>query len=138
MKFTIFILAAVVLLFGCSKPAEPAKFATATRWEYKSITVENDAYKWELNHTGEIVDQYATNSKAAPDYSSWEAARSFEGDFDLNESQALDQAGRDGWELVNAIPVIQTVPQLEDRVAGTRYDNIRTGKIVLIFKRPAR
>jgi hypothetical protein len=45
----------------------------------------------------------------------------------------LDQLGREGWELVTSYAETETVwPTLESGV----HPNVRTAKVVMIFKRP--
>jgi hypothetical protein len=47
----------------------------------------------------------------------------------------LQQLGADGWELVSAVPQIETIPGAQ--ATDLRFSNMRTGKIILIFKKPA-
>jgi hypothetical protein len=137
----ISIIITAALLCGCRKPAQRA--TSIQYWEYKVVTVKNDI--------GEIEEYEATNkipSSAIID------CDSDSGEFHLNEGGSddyrvdMDELGREGWELVSAVPQIETVPGAEKEVGtvfnvGTdkldpnmvKFTNIRTGKIILIFKR---
>jgi hypothetical protein len=144
-KQLVSIIIAVIFLTGCSKP--PQTF-TPQHWEYKVVTVENiehsmkeDAYTVMQTNSDLGLKQVRT---ADADY----------GDFYLDLGDAtgkysvnIQALGKDGWELVSAVPQIEAVPNAE--ADGDEYDaetktfstikftNIRTGKIILIFKRPA-
>ncbi|HEY1718543.1 MAG TPA: hypothetical protein VGH42_09670 [Verrucomicrobiae bacterium] len=149
MKDAIAILFAALVLCGCNKPAAPALEPKQVRWEYKMITIENNAH-------GEAT---RASQKNPMDIEMYDGALSDSGSFDLDELDAatkehpelfsVDRAGKDGWELVSAIPQIETIAGAKF-ISGTDYDpasgkvtphkeifsNTRTGKIVLIFKRP--
>jgi hypothetical protein len=129
MKKILCLVTSTALLCGCGqKPSH---------WDYKVVTVENHAHK-------AAIDAMIGPSTNALDQ--WRAAKRDDGDFyDLD----IDELGHKGWELVSALPQTETVPDADfddtpvynpttqqmdpNRV---RFSNIRTGKIVLIFKRP--
>lgn len=137
MKTLFYLLAATALLCGCNQKPAPVK------WEYKEVVVENrlDTEHLDLNSTN-FLDAYRYEKSDPGDF-----------DFDSPEPrkyhQALDDYGADGWELVSAVPMTETIPKAE---YSTGFDysrtppiedfkpfiNIRTGKIILIFKRPGK
>ncbi len=113
----IFSIFAAALLCGCQP-----------KWEYKTVTIDNlaaDAAFLLLN------DKAKSATEAMKGYDS---ANASPGTFNLetptvlgitNTPDSLNHLGREGWELVSAVPQIETLKS-----------NIRTGKIILIFKRP--
>lgn len=149
----IFCIFAAALLCGCTKvPSTPvaSKSETPMRWEYKVVEVDN--FEGEMK-----ADAHREMLTNAPDWLQHSrAADSASGNFVLNGSAAMGKYGAplydlgyDGWELVSAIPQTETIPDAEkfhgqDFIAGklqdgyTHFSNIRTGKIILIFKRPAK
>jgi hypothetical protein len=147
MKAILAIITIATLLCGC-KPTAPAT-APIRKWEYKVVTVDNFARYMEQA----AFEEMRTNG------ADWEQhdrdAKSGAGDFHLDGSTQTDtmidlnQIGADGWELVAAIPQTETLPgvdfddgtvynpdtgKLDPKIS--RFDNTRTGKIILIFKRP--
>jgi hypothetical protein len=146
-NISLSFLIAVAFLAGCSKPAAPVA-APPTHWEYKVVTIENfnhslDAYGYAMMQTN--VDRGLEVIRDAKNDS---------GDFHLEDGTDdkyyanINQLGADGWELVSAVPQIETIPDAE-KEEGTvfnadsgkldqsivKFTNIRTGKIILIFKR---
>lgn len=140
MKTALCLLAATVLLSGCSKSAAPAG---VTKWEYKVVTFENFEH-----HMHELADQeFTTNTDLGLQdlvYADRDAG-DFHLDFfptnvaDLNNSMSTDiySLGNQGWELVSAVPQTETIYAKDDVGSSREYSNVRTGKIILIFKRPA-
>lgn len=124
MKTVPVILAAAALLCGCGQKQADVP---APRWEYKVVVAENDAHHQESMYW----QQVQTNSQAM-DFASLE--RRGVGDFDFQDKNNLDRLGTEGWELVSAIPQTETMHPPNNDFA---IDAIRTGKIILIFKRPA-
>lgn len=134
---------ALILLPGCSKPPAPVK------WEYEVITVENtEHWYWQMSY-----HEMETNSAGALEHmrANKADAGGFSLDFATKDYGADIRAeGRDGWELVSAVPQLETVPDAEYD-AGDTYNadtgkftprrlpfaNVRTGKVILIFKRPS-
>src|SRR5580698_9433543 len=148
MKNLFCTLVTVALLSGCKKPASST--ATEQRWEYKVVEVKNFAGYMKTAAYQEMT----TN---APNWEDHErAADSGAGDFHLDSNSQMGeygadmyQLGADGWELVSAVPQIETIPDAKsfhgqdfDASTGklvdgyTHFTNTRTGKIILIFKRP--
>ena len=113
-------ICASAFICGC-KPAP----TIATKWEYK--TVEADNYAHAAVQEAYLVMK--TNSdQGLRDIRSSENSI---GGFWMDD---LYKYGQDGWELVAAVPQIETVDakDYDDR----RIANVRTGKIILLFKRP--
>jgi hypothetical protein len=151
MKSALCLLTLAALLCGCNKTAAPDASASP-RWEYKTVTVKNFA--------GVMKDvAYQEMLTNAPDWQKHErSADSGSGDFHLDSGGQmgeygadLRQLGSDGWELVSAVPQIETVADAESfhgqdydaassslKDGYTHFSNVRTGQIILIFKRPAR
>ena len=143
----IFLFLAICSIFaGCKKtpPPEPV----VARWEYKTVTVENFAGYMSENASEETK----TNLNTGLEHQ--EQANAGMGSFDLEFSDSrygceLYKLGQQGWEMVSAIPLIQTVPFAE-AISGetynpdtkslefekSKFNNIRTGAVVLVFKRP--
>jgi hypothetical protein len=137
-QIRILFIGAICGLFlcGCNKsPVVPP----IQKWEYKIVEVENFEHRMEESAQSEI----STNSEAGlQDIAS---ARFDAGDFHLDQPPGketdLEQFGLDiyalgqqGWELVSAIPQTETThPVSHDDVIAS----VRTGKVILIFKRPA-
>ena len=148
MKIIVSVLFTAVLLCGCQKPETP-KPATnkIQRWEYKVVSVE--CYAHHMAHMAML--QLGTNSDWA--FQQMSSAESLSGFFDIvsfpsvhdyssdlpeRYSPDLPKLGSDGWELVSAVPLLETMPRAEyGRGDQTKvYSNMRTGEIILIFKRP--
>jgi hypothetical protein len=147
MKFnTTLILAA--LLCGCAKHHQ--------QWEYKIITVENAYHRLSVTASNERMSTTNDDKWIFDD----RRARSDAGYFDIENGDTegvnghnfygskLAEMGANGWELVSAVPQLETSPDAE-YLAGLDYENgnngkeiykpftnIRTGNILLIFKRP--
>ncbi len=120
MKTILCLVAAVALLAGCSKPAS----AIRVKWEYQTVEVENYEHK-----AGQTA---STNAPI-----NWQDVQVFDalpGGFFFDD-QNLNKLGSDGWELVSSIPQIETMSDAA-LSASHEFNNIRTGKIILIFKRP--
>ena len=145
MKIIVSVLFAAALLCGCQKsetpkPAtpEPATNRIQT-WEYKVVEVANYARYQAM----EALFESDTNSALGKFHLNLAERRdgSFEfgASYDTNktyEKYDVDfyRLGSDGWELVAAVPQLETEPSAQYR--NTRFNNTRTGKIILIFKRP--
>jgi hypothetical protein len=138
MKKLLCFLAATALLCGCGKPAAPPP-APAIHWEYKTVEVENSQHGYLLR----------SKTKVASDewIEAFRSEKSDPGDFWRLENE-LDKIGSDGWEIVACMPELESLPQAEffdgqdyhetEPHFTPRYKpfvNIRTGKILLIFKR---
>ena len=92
-----------------------------TKWEYEVVMVEN------YNHTDE-QRAFATNGLKEVEFLNGDP-----GDFYFDSSLMgvdLSKYASDGWELVAAVPQLETVRYVSDSPF-----NVRTGKIYLIFKR---
>ena len=114
----ILLLLGLIALVGCSKAGSEA----GRHWEYKVVEVENDKFK-------EMADAF----KEKPvDENRVELLAGLPGNFDFNAKpeESLDELGKQGWELVAAIP--QTETEFD---TGLPKANVRTGVIILIFKR---
>lgn len=108
-----------VMLTGCKNETENNFM---DKWEYKTVHIEAcPMLQGEENKN--------INLKSPLRFYSDE----------LNDS--LNTAGQEGWELVNAIPEIETAyPQLDSdeyNVSGIR-SNVRTSGVSLVFKRKIR
>jgi hypothetical protein len=128
--FVLVLVLVLVLDSGCQKPAA---ITPPVRWEYKIVEEENFQHYMERSaYTNQIDLGKIRDAKNRP------------GNFDLD----FYQFGQDGWELVCAIPEIETVPDAEyfdgqdyhetEPYFTDRYKhfvNLRTGKILFIFKR---
>jgi len=130
MKTACIILAVGALLCGCNKPRQ---------WEYKTV---------EINNT---IHGYLERSHAEPSTPAWSDAyrteQSDPGDFDQLQ-EALLKNGAEGWELVALVPQLESIPA--EYLSGhdfhekeplltphfSPFVNTRTGKILLVFKRP--
>lgn len=121
----IFLILAAALLAGCSKPAEPVQHPP--RWEYKVLEFPNydDRYDPQLIQTN---------------YERYQLEKRMPGEFGLEQvpdtnfpTDNLRQLGQQGWELVAAVPEIETI---EDAGGHQGFHNVRTSKLDLIFKRP--
>jgi hypothetical protein len=77
--------------------------------------------------------ELATNSSKGLEDMNYEA--SSPGSFDFYGAADLDKLGSDGWEMVASIPQAETIGDARD-YDGRIFPNGRTGKIILIFKRP--
>lgn len=117
MKTAIAILITALLLCGCHK----------TRlWEYKVVELENSAHHLVAGSV-DLSGKYLDAQKEPGDFKldSLEAPDAFNTD--------LNNLGSDGWELIAAVPQTET-----EHPVDKSPSNIRTGKIILIFKRPAK
>jgi len=143
MKIIVSVLITAALLCGCQKPAAPKPATNKIQcWEYKVVTVAN--YARYVRHIA--LSQMLTN-EAAREQLLW--AERVPGWFDFDAIYAtnmtyekyivdFDRLGSDGWELVSAVTLLETIP---DAQYGTEnhpkeFDNTRTGEIILFFKRP--
>ena len=134
----------ILLAAGCGKP--PEKMAPPV-WEYKVVVVENFAHEMEKNAEHEM----STNTSSGLDNLRYYKSDpgSFDFEASLYSSESLISMGGAGWELVSAVPQIETIPDAE-YLAGHTYipststlnpdylpfANTRTGKVILLFKRP--
>ena len=108
----------------------------ARRWDYKVVEVENFNH-----HMKEVAfNEFLTNEAEGSKHIHF--AEDDPGDFHLDSGGSADkygadlyQLGSDGWELVSAVPQSETLPGVETSL-GDKYNNVRTGKIILILKRP--
>src|SRR5208283_2254533 len=120
MNRFVFCLISVGILCGC-RPSEPAP--NSQRWQYKVVVWEND------NHAMHDEEIKSGNFDVA------QFIQESGGEFtrcDLNPPDDVDihKLGNLGWDLVATIPELETV--------NTSKGNFtRTGKILLIFKKPA-
>lgn len=148
MKIVVALIAAA-LLCGCQKSSSPSE-SKVQRWEYKVVTIENFAHRMEHS----AFEEMSTNTDAGLSHS--KSAKSDSGSFLFDGAKGGDEyaadlyyLGNDGWELVSAIPQMETVPDAEKyhgqdfdsatsslKDGYTHFNNIRTGKVTLIFKRP--
>jgi hypothetical protein len=110
---------AAALLCGCQKAAAPI------RWEYKMVALEN--YEHEAAHAA--YKGMDTNQKQG--LYEMQQADGSAGDFSFTKE--VKELGRDGWELVAAVPQTETI---DAKFRAGSSANIRTGKILLVFKRP--
>jgi len=145
MKATITILITTALLCGC-KPSASVPLS-ANKWEYKVVTVKNFEYymQEEAYKNGTDLDKIRNAKSGAGDFQLVVTGPSWKGsDYGVD----LNALGQEGWELVSAVPQAETVPDAE---TGERWDpnkasfssyrsfnNVRTGKVILIFKRPVK
>ncbi|MGA2178799.1 MAG: hypothetical protein ABSH15_04370 [Verrucomicrobiota bacterium] len=133
MKTTIYLVAIAALLCGCNKPSQ---------WEYKTVEVDNSIHGY--------LERAKTKTSDSERAEVYRTENSEPGDFGNLEIQ-LAKIGDEGWELVGAVPELETPSQAErldgndlhetEPLVTPRYKpftNVRTGKIILIFKRPAR
>jgi hypothetical protein len=128
MKIHLYTLAAAALLAGCGKPTTAL---APVRWEYKTVEMEN------YEHFRESVFYYEIETNAEVGLEHTAASLRSDGSFlfSLSGKYGVDfnSLGSEGWELVSAIPQIETThPISHDEVIAA----VRTGKIILIFKRP--
>ncbi|HEY2329170.1 MAG TPA: hypothetical protein VGI63_05095 [Verrucomicrobiae bacterium] len=146
MKTAIFILA-VALICGCNKPTATAP--ARIQWEYKVVQVENYARQLKDSAFAEMRTNQALGLQH------WRDAWNDRGNFYLDSLGAgndysvdFSQLGSDGWELVAALPQTETLPGVEYQDGSTfnpntekldpniqKFNNMRTGKIIFIFKR---
>jgi len=139
MKIIVSVLFAAALLCGCQKsetpkPAtpEPATNRIQT-WEYKVVEVENYAHGQAIKALYESDTNVDLGVEHLLFANSHDGSFGFSGGYD-KYSVDLYKLGSDGWELVAAVPQLETEPSAQYR--NTRFNNTRTGKIILIFKRP--
>ena len=144
MRKMIWMLAVLsTALTGCEpKDTAPHKIIfTTQKWDYKSIEI--DCYQHEM-----AKEAFPTNN-AVTDIKLYQYAQSSPGDFRYTD-RAIADLGAQGWELVSAVPELETIPDADYVGAGDlnpntgklepntfKAVNIRTGKILLIFKKPA-
>lgn len=119
---TLAVATLAALLCGCNKPSQP----TVQKWEYKVVEKEN----FEHQMADLAFKEMVTNGAA------WQAdtasAINNTGTFLLDVD--LAEQGKQGWELVSAIPLTETThPVAHDEIIAA----VRTGEVILIFKRPA-
>ena len=125
MKWRITLLAMALMFCGCN-----VKHVSNERaeWEYKTVAIENDEHGMEQFY----FSQMQTNDDAV---NMIESSRKNVGEFDFdNPKNDLDQYGRDGWELVSAIPQTEAMHPA-GHGDGSIIASVRTGKITLIFRR---
>jgi hypothetical protein len=135
----LFAFVAILLLAGCNKPAPAGQPPAARHWEYRVEEVEN----YETTDAYNAVQEMKTNPIMGN--ARYELAQSVGGIFHFSHPprpgsgphSALDISalGAEGWELVSAIPQGETT-YATDFSTHQNYPNVRTGKIILIFKRP--
>lgn len=123
MKTVFTIVALVICLCGC-RPAQNNP-AARTRWEYKTVEYENYA-------DADTVPMIQTNLDLYQEHRTMAGGFGFESPASFPKVN-LSDLGRDGWELVSAVSQVET---MEDAGTRIRFNNIRTGKVTLIFKRP--
>jgi len=135
---------AASLLAGCSRRATQPP----SGWEYKVVSVENSDHGI-VNSASAMMQ---TNVVAA--LKAVRLAKADAGSFHLESgpngeySDYINVLGAQGWELVSAVPQIETIPDAEQEVGTAfnpdtktlassffRFSNVRTGRIILIFKR---
>jgi hypothetical protein len=104
-------------------PHEPkTAILPQVRWDYKTVVVEGRDV-WRDSKTG----KYATTED-------FQNSRKTTRTFSSVEYQ-IDKDGESGWELVSAVPNIETTfPTVRD---GQTQPFVRTAEIILIFKRPS-
>lgn len=109
---------AVLLMTGCGRQG----IGGVQTWQYKTEEIENS------------IHGFADRQKHASGSPEWESDREIEltdtGDFGFDVDAANRKAADDGWELVAAVPELETTES--DHAQYTR-----TGKILLIYKKPA-
>ncbi len=127
---TLLALFVVALLCGCSRPAISNPGAGSTKWEYRTETEENNIHS-------------ARNEISTDKTLSFEKQMEKAGDMDrigYISPQTVDLAklGQDGWELVSAYTILETVsaPGITRATFDQRMPNTRTAKVIYIFKRP--
>jgi hypothetical protein len=135
----LFAFVATLLLAGCNKPVPVVQPPAAQHWEYRVEEVSNS----EDYNIRAAFQEVKTNIIAAERHLG--AAQRNAGGFILVTSpgdgwrrdSAIDisKIGAEGWELVSAIPQCETIYATDD-ITEQKYPNVRTGKIILIFKRP--
>ncbi len=101
-------------------------------WEYKIITVENNEHAQESSDAMKLIS--GTNSDASGVLKDLQYDTTISGDFDLETKVNWNSLEQDRWELAAAIP--QTETESTKDLDGNVYANVRTGKVILIFKRP--
>ncbi|HEX5398842.1 MAG TPA: hypothetical protein VFY06_07325 [Verrucomicrobiae bacterium] len=124
MKAFIGIFLAALIFCGCKPKVQ--------QWEYEILEVDNFAHFEQQQAETEMltnIDQAVSNINDA---------KQSAGEFHLDNAAQQDhyntwltKSGLQGWELVSAIPQTETMN-------GKDFKNVRTGKIILIFKRPIR
>lgn len=144
MKTTFALLFAAMLLCGCQKTAAPPAATKIQKWEYKVVQVENYAHYTEKMA---VLNVMKTNSDLATIEIQYAEKDCGSFDFDstyLNEKYGdqyavdFDKLGADGWELISAVPKLETLPNVEygSEVNPHTFNNTRTATIILLFKRP--
>ena len=142
-----------IALYSQREQLDAIRFLTKSiavkRWEYKIVEVDNFAHYLK----DEAFKEFDTN--AALGLKDVRSADSSAGTFGLDYENGkygidLPQLGADGWELVSAVPLLETLPWVEYQY-GTiynsdthqldpniqKFNNIRTGEIRLVLKRVA-
>jgi len=110
------IVGVMMMALGGCKPQATTRVAPA-KWEYKVVQIAN------VNH--KVRDD--AMKKSPIDIGVVNYADETDGEF----SYDIYELGYQGWELVAAIPQTETVDSLNKK------QNVRTGNVHLIFKRPA-
>lgn len=146
MNRLIAVILVPAIMGGCAPKQIVAKRQT---WEYKIVEADN-----------RIKDSSKLGDASSPDWmKNYRARKSDAGNFSLAGDDVgyqyagaeLNKLGADGWELVGIAPEAETVPDAE-YFAGPDYGrmesgkpadiykpfvNMRTGKMILVFKRPS-
>jgi hypothetical protein len=134
MKIIVSVLFTAALLCGCQKHETPKPAANKTQqWEYKTVEVENYAHGQAIKALYESETNLDLMVKHLFFANSHDGSFEFSGGYD-KYSVDLYKLGSDGWELIAAVPQLETEPNAQ--YENTRFNNTRTGKIILIFKRP--
>lgn len=137
----ILLLFIAVVACGCEKPVEKVQAATRPKWEYKTVEVENYAFA----EYSKKLEEYAKKpTRTEDERRDLKIAETIAGGFTI---PGLYELGEEGWELVSCVATVDTEwPKVR---TGSRYDrdrdklvdveetqpNIRSGKLLLIFKR---
>jgi len=121
------LLADAILFSGCQQSSPPAS-SPGTKWEYRVVEVPNDnaARSYEAAmHNQTDTEQYLDHS-AGSFSEALNSTNKSDSDLPLAFSDNLAADGLAGWELVSAVPELET------------HDGFtRTEKLLLIYKRPA-
>ena len=95
-------------------PPAVAPPPSTVKWDYKTVTIENDEVQTSSRFLSKSDYDHAT-------FTDHQAGDFFDA-FYMKTPSEIDKAGQDGWELVSAVPLLQT------------HDGFtRTEKIFLIF-----
>ncbi len=115
MKIPLPLFCLGILLSACRPVPQ-----SAAKWEYKVVELENTCRK-----------AAEKGGFSAKEIESREGIKLLPGTI----SYDLFEIGREGWELVAAVPLAETE---YGSILGEKRQNNRTGMVQLIFKRPAR